>query len=104
MSRARLIVHEAAARVVQKEISAATRAAQRHANDATAWQAWCREFYEDHAGFIASVLKLPSHEARQYAAAQGQALATKGISVTQEWEARVVPRLAALALGEEVAA
>ena len=100
-TRAELIVVEAAARVVQKEIAAATKAAKRFAADAKGWQAWCAEFYTDHAGFIAHVLKLPSHQATQYAEAQCRALADKGVGVMQDWEGRIVPQLAALALGDD---
>jgi HK97 family phage portal protein len=99
-SRARLIALEAAARVVQKEIAQATRAAQKHGNDAEAWQAWLGEFYGDHAGFVGQVLKVPSHQARAYADARMKELGSTGIAAVGDWETRVVPQLAALALGE----
>ena len=99
-ARARLIVAEAAARVVQKEIAAAHKAAVKFANDPKAWRGWCQEFYDDHAGFIGHVLKLPSNEAHAYAASQRQALLTSGLPATADWETRVVPQLAALALGD----
>jgi hypothetical protein len=35
-------------------------AARRNASDPDGWQKWCREFYDDHAGFIGHVLKMPS--------------------------------------------
>lgn len=99
-SRARLIVAEAAARIVQKELAAAHKAAIKHAKDPKAWQAWCVAFYDDHAGFVAHVLKLPSNQASAYAAQQRTALATAGMPATVDWDIRVVPQLAALALGE----
>jgi HK97 family phage portal protein len=99
-ARARAITIEAAARVVAKEIAAATRAGKKFASDPDGWQAWCREFYDDHAGFIGHVLKLSSQEARTYAEQQRLALETSGIPVIADWETRVVPQLAALALGE----
>lgn len=100
-TRARLIVAEAAARIVQKEIAAAHKAATKHASDPKGWQAWCREFYDDHAGFIGHVLKLPSNHAHAYVDQQRQALITAGLPATADWETRVVPQLAALALGED---
>lgn len=99
-ARARLITLEASARVVQKEIAAATKAATKFASDPTGWHAWCGDFYADHAGFIGHVLKLPSHHAHAYAAQQRDALATRGLPAAVDWESRVVPQLAALALGE----
>jgi HK97 family phage portal protein len=99
-ARARAITVEAAARVVAKEITAATRAAQKHAKDPDGWQKWCRDFYDDHAGFIGHVLKLSPWEAQRYADQQRQALETSGIPAMADWDTRVVPQLAALALGE----
>lgn len=99
--RGRQITVEAAARVVQKEIAAAHKAAVRFASDPKGWQAWCSEFYRDHAGFISHVLKLPSHEANQYAESHRQALASTGLPAAADWETRAVPQLAALALGED---
>jgi HK97 family phage portal protein len=64
-----------------KEIAAATRAGKKFASDPDGWQAWCREFYDDHAGFIGHVLKLSSQEARTYAEQQRLALETSGIPV-----------------------
>lgn len=100
-SRARAIATEAAARVVAKEISAASRAAKKHASDPDGWQTWCREFYDDHAGFIGHVLKLSPGQARRYTEAQREALETSGVPAMADWETRVVPQLAALALGED---
>jgi hypothetical protein len=91
---------EAAARVVQKEIAAATKAAQKFASDPKGWAAWGVEFYGDHAGFIGHVLKLPSNQAKAYAETQRAALAAGGVPVMADWETRVVPQLAALALGD----
>jgi HK97 family phage portal protein len=98
--RGRLITMEAAARVVQKEIAAATKAAQKFASDPKGWAAWSVEFYGDHAGFIGHVLKLPSNQAKAYAETQRAALAAGGVPVMADWETRVVPQLAALALGD----
>jgi hypothetical protein len=46
------------------------------------------------------VLKLSQWEAQRYADQQRQALETSGIPAMADWETRVVPQLAALALGE----
>jgi hypothetical protein len=86
---------------VQKEIASVTKAGQKHANDAKAWQAWLVSFYDDHAGFVGEVLKIPSHQAKQYATARRDELAAKGLPALADWDARVVPELAGLALGDE---
>ncbi len=51
--RAALIVREAATRLVREEIAAATKGAERRADDGAGWQAWLRTFYEDRAGLVA---------------------------------------------------
>jgi HK97 family phage portal protein len=102
--RARLITMESCARVVQKELAAAHQAARKFANDPDGWKSWARTFYDDHAGFIGHVLKLPSNVARSYADAQFSALATQGLPATTDWDSRVVRHLTQLALGEDAEA
>lgn len=102
--RAEAIARDAALRLVRTEIAAATKAAQRFAADGTAWQAWLREFYGDHAGKVAHVLRLPLATARTYAARQGGALAEQGVAAMTDWEWTAAAALAELALdAEEVA-
>lgn len=96
--RATLLAQEAAARVVRKEIAAVQKAAQRLANDGAGWAAWLREFYGEHAGFVASSLRLPLPVAREYAARQGTRLEQQGVGVMADWEWTVVGELAQLAL------
>lgn len=100
-TRAELVTIEACARIVRTEIAAATHAAKKYASDPKGWQTWCGEFYDDHAEFLGQVLKLPSHQARAYAGTQRDALQTKGVPVMADWERRIVPELAGLALGDE---
>lgn len=103
-TRARLITFEAAARMVRKEIGEATKAAQHHASDPAAWQGWLTTFYEAHAGYLGQVLSLPAHQARAYTTARRLELSSKGVPAMTDWETRVVPQLAALALGDDEAA
>lgn len=97
-SRAHLIALEACARVVQKEQASALKAAQKHANDPAGWQAWLGDFYRAHAEFVSHVLKVPTHQARAYAEERRAELATRGVQAIDDWDRRVVPALAALAM------
>jgi HK97 family phage portal protein len=92
------IVEEAAARLVRKEVVAATKAATAHAASAHGWQTWLKGFYEKHAHDVARDLKVPLSVAREYAARQGLALEQRGIEAAADWEWTAVGELAALAL------
>ncbi len=96
--RAFALAHEAAARVVRKEIAAVQKAAQRFANDGAGWTAWLREFYGEHAAFVASSLRVPLPLAQEYAARQGSRLEAHGVGTMADWEWTVVGELAELAL------
>ncbi len=98
--RAEGIVHEAAARVVRKEISAATKAAKRFADDAAGWQAWIQTFYGEHEAFVGAVLCLDPPDAKRYVDTQRTCLSQQGVKALETWEATLPPQLAALALGE----
>lgn len=103
-ARATAVVREAAARIVRKEIAAATKAAAKYATDADSWQQWLRSFYDEHAGMVAQTLQISYPEARAYAARQGAALEAGGVAVMADWEWAAVNDLAELALGGRVAA
>lgn len=99
--RATILALEAASRVVRKEIAAVTKGAKDHASDPTAWAAWLRTFYADHAAFVADTLHLPLSLTREYAARQGLRLAEGGVGLLEDFEATVAPELAAWALDGE---
>lgn len=96
--RAWALAHEAASRVVRREMAAVTKAAQKHANDAAGWATWLREFYGEHAGVVSASLRVPLPVAREYAARQGSRLEREGIGILADWEWTVVGELAQLAL------
>ncbi len=95
--RASAVVLDVATRLVRKEVAVTRKAAERHADDATAWQGFLRDFYTKHAEEIADRLHLPTSVARAYAARQGLALQA-GITVATDWESTMSPVLAQLAL------
>jgi hypothetical protein len=94
-----VLVHEAAARVIRKEIAAMSKAAKRCASDNEAWQAAIAEFYNEHGAFVAETLRIGKAEAERYAAQQAQALVEHGAGVMEDWETRRTGDLIALALG-----
>ncbi|HET6498188.1 MAG TPA: phage portal protein, partial [Coriobacteriia bacterium] len=49
-----LLVQDAAARIIRREVAALTKAAQRTAADASAWSAAVAEFYTDHAQYVSA--------------------------------------------------
>lgn len=97
-ARAAILAHEAALRVIRKEIAVVRKLAERHANDGAGWQAGLREFYAEHAGFVAQVLRLPRPFADAYVARHGLMLEEHGIGVMREWEWSETSELASLAL------
>lgn len=97
----RLLVEDAAARVVRRESAAMSKAATRCAADAGAWRAAVREFYVEHVDYVAAALHLPRREAAGYAERQQAALLADGVAALADWERRCVGELVALATGEE---
>ena len=96
-----LMVREAAARVVRKEIAAMTKVVKRHALDSEAYTEAASAFYAEHSAFVAAVMHIAAEAADAYCAGQCAALISKGIDVVAEWEARAVDTLIALATGEQ---
>jgi hypothetical protein len=94
-----LLLHEAANRVIRKEIAAMGRAAKRTADDAEAWQTAIVDFYADHGAFVAETLRIVRADAERYAAEQAAALAEHGVTIMEDWETRRAGDLIALALG-----
>lgn len=100
--RAVLTVHDQAVRCLRRERAAVEKLAKKHANDVDGWRASLREFYGEHAGFVAETLRLHPTVARGYAAQHGAELEAQGITVFdgEAWERFEADELTALALGE----
>ena len=94
-----LLLHEAASRVIRKEIMAMGKAAKRTADDADAWQAAVAEFYDTHGAYVAEALRIGRDDADQYAAEQAEALVTHGATIMADWETVRAGDLIALAMG-----
>lgn len=97
----RLLVHEAAARVVRKEVAALGKAAKRLAGegitiDQAAWAQAVDDFYADHADYVAQTLRIPDDQAALYVAWQKRELVQKGPTALDDWENRRVADLVEL--------
>lgn len=64
----RVLVRDAAARVVRKETATLARLAERTGGHGADWEAGVREFYREHADFVARLLRIPDEAAERYAA------------------------------------
>lgn len=86
-ARGTLALHDAAVRCCRRERAACERLAKKHASDVDGWQSALREFYGDHAGFIAETMRVSADQARGYAARHGADLEKHGVVVqTDDWE------------------
>ncbi len=108
--RGMLAIHDQAVRCVRRERVAVEKLARKHADNPEAWQASLREFYADHAQFIAETMRLPIETARAYAAQHGTVFVAQGVvpidgEAGQAWEQFEAGELAALVVeGDRVAA
>jgi HK97 family phage portal protein len=94
-----LLLYEAAMRVIRKEIAALGKACKRCGNDAEAWAEAVREFYADHAPFVAQTLRIGLDAAQRYVDEQQAALIERGAAAMEDWETTRAADLIALAMG-----
>lgn len=98
-----LMLHDNAIRCLRRERAAVEKMAKKHASDVEGWQAGLREFYEDHAAFVAQTMRMPIERARDYAAQHGSVFETQGMRILDgesgtHWERHEAEALSALAL------
>lgn len=104
--RGMVALHDQATRCVRIERVAVEKLAKRFPSDVDAWKAGLREFYGEHANFVANTMRLPATIARGYAAQHGSEFEAKGIAIIDgeagaQWEQYEAGELAALALADE---
>jgi HK97 family phage portal protein len=104
-----LMTHDNATRCVRRERAVVEKLAKKHANDPAGWQAALREFYGEHAGYVAQAMRMSMDVARGYAAEHGSAFESRGVSIIDgaagaEWERDEATELATLALEPDAAA
>lgn len=95
--RTHLIVQEAAARIVRKEVRAATSAMARADGDLDGYETWAFAWWADHRGFITGALHLDGNTADEYIEAHRH-LDPDQLDESQDDRTY---QLASLALGEE---
>lgn len=104
-----LALHDNAVRCLRRERSALAKLATKHANSAEGWQDGVREFYADHAGYVAQQMRLSIEDARMYAAQHGAQFESHGMTLIDgeaagHWEREEAEELVALALNYAEAA
>ncbi len=106
--KAMLAVHDNAVRCLRRERVAVEKLGRKHASDVDGWKAGLRDFYGDHAIFVAQTMRLSLTLARGYAAQHGEAFESQGLTILDgeagpAWEASEADELAALALTDAAA-
>lgn len=101
-----LALHENAQRCLRRERAAVEKLAVKHANDVPAWKAALKTFYQDHASFVAQVMRVSGDVALAYAAEHGAAFEAKGIGLIsgdagEAWQQHEADELTLLALRDE---
>lgn len=99
-----LAVHSDAVQCVRREREQVEKLAKKYAkpSDGAAWQAGLRDFFADHAQFVAERMRVPIRIARGYAGQRGSLLEAKGVVLYEgeHWERSEADELAVLALSE----
>lgn len=105
-----LAVRDNAVRCLRRERAAVEKLGRKFAGDVDGWHNGLRDFYADHALFVAQTMHLSINVAREYAAQHGSAFKAKGLVLIDGeagplWEDFEAVELAGLALSDvEVAA
>ena len=106
--RATLGMYDDAVRCVRRERAAVEKLAKRFAHDVQAWQDGLKEFYAEHAGFVARTMRISVETARMYSAQHGAIFETKGVVPIagdngEHWEREESEELCVLALEGDLA-
>ena len=96
----RLIVEEAAGRVVRKEMAAMGRVSERVNGDADSWETAVTDFFSSHAPFVSQTMRISLDSAVGYCNGGKWELLTEGAAVMADWPTRRVRKLADLTTGE----
>ncbi len=96
----RLLAEEAAGRVVRKEIAAMSKAWARRDDNGHMWETAVSEFYIDHIQHVAQTMRISVQLASAYCGNGRLELLRNGAAAMDDWEARRVSELAALAVND----
>lgn len=98
-AQVRALAHEAAGRLVRKEITAVQKAAQKHADEIELWVHWLHDFYAAHWVTIERDLHIGEEAARAYCESHADTLKEHGARCAEGAEQDWTDDLATLALG-----
>jgi len=90
----RAMVHDAASRVVRKEVAAIAKLEAKTGGTGEEWRTGVRDFYAEHARFVASILRITDEAAAGYCAARCSAV----LDGSEADETTVISSLTELAL------
>lgn len=86
MTRYSHLLHDAAARVMRREVGALVKATRLCAADMAAWQRAIDDFYADHADYVSEALGLSPEVAADWVGQQKTLLAIQGAAALATWE------------------
>lgn len=96
---AALLAQEVAGRIVRKETSRLALLGKRSGDDPNLWRAIVRDFYDEHAAFVAETLCIDEGAARHYAETQRERVLPNGVGPVEDFEESATQTLVRLALG-----
>lgn len=94
----RILVRDAAARVVRKELASLTKLAERTGGTGDEWRTGVRAFYVEHAEFVARILRVPDEVGEQYAAMRSARLIEAGPAALDDFDTSTIADLTETAL------
>lgn len=98
VARLRLMVRDAAARVVRKEAASLGKLAERTEGHGEDWSAGVRSFYGEHAEFVARLLRVSDDTAERYCDARAAQLIERGPAALDGFETDTIADLTETAL------
>jgi HK97 family phage portal protein len=99
-----LLLHDAASRLVRREMAEMRRIATKAAADSLAWHEAVAKFYGEHVATVAETLRISRDAAFRYCEEQTDALNERGLKAIEDWETTRTVALVALARGRAKAA
>jgi hypothetical protein len=94
----RVLVRDAAARVVRKETATLAKLAERTGGTGEEWRRGVAAFYVEHAEFVGRLLRIPDEAAEEYAGRRAAHLIEAGPAALDDFDTSTVADLTDLAL------
>lgn len=96
----RVLVRDAAARVVRKEQASLAKLAERTGGKGDEWRSGVRAFYVEHAEFVSRVLRVPDEVGERYAGARAARLIEAGPAALDDFDTSTIADLTETALAK----